>query len=88
MEHKKEKADLYWEECRINRANDGLSEEEKLAYEDLESIAKKYAWQKLMIPMTRVIDTLVITIDDESSEFSSSLMEIASRNSEFVEIIG
>jgi hypothetical protein len=80
-------ADQYWEECRRGRLSIGLTEEERMAFGNIEDISEKYAWNRLMIAMTRPIDTLVISVSTTNSTFTSALLNFAKEYSEFVEIV-
>ncbi|RUO53490.1 hypothetical protein [Pseudidiomarina homiensis] len=68
--------DEFWLACYQARKNEGLSESEELAFEDIESIAAAHAWSQVFIALTRPIDTLVITLKDPESYFSKTMMEI------------
>lgn len=50
-----------------------------------EELAKRYACQWLTIPLTRAIDTLVLHVDDEQSEFKSALRRVAEELPDVVE---
>jgi hypothetical protein len=78
-------ADEFWEECRSVRHREGLSETERLAYADLESITTGYAWQRLRIAMTRPIDTLVITLADPDCEASRLILRTVDSCKDFAE---
>lgn len=80
-------ADQYWEESRNIRAAEGLTELERLSFEDLDEVARSYAWQRSLIPLTRPIDTLIISLSDVSSEYSLALLQAARNNPDFVEIM-
>ena len=41
----------------------------------------------MMIALTRPIDTLVISLKDLNSDFSKNLLDIASKNKDFIEIV-
>ncbi len=81
-----EHADKYWEEMRRIKLDRGLTSNEALALEDIENLSKRDAWTKLLISLTRPIDTLVITIDDVDSEFSRAIFKVAERHCEFIEV--
>ena len=73
--------DLFWERkyaeaFRQSRDTPHLSKEEQ---------AKQIAWRWAMIPLTRPIDTLVITLRDESSEASKVVLLAAKECMDFVE---
>ena len=78
-------ADMYWEECLKYRKLEGLSEEDGMAFKNIDQVAFDYAWQRMMISLTRPIDTLVITLNDLNSEFSKTILKIAKSNLDFVE---
>lgn len=50
--------------------------------------ARLAAWRWCMIPLTRPMDTLVITWTDELSPLVSVIMEAARKHSDFVEVMG
>lgn len=58
-----------------------------MAFGNIEDISEKYAWNRLMIAMTRPIDTLVISVSTTNSTFTSALLNFAKEYSEFVEIV-
>ena len=76
---------MYWEECLKYRKLEGLSEEDGMAFKNIDQVAFDYAWQRMMISLTRPIDTLVITLNDLNSEFSKTILKIAKSNLDFVE---
>lgn len=78
--------DEYWEECRHWRHTQGLSNAEKRAYEDLDTAAENEAWRRVLIALTRPIDTVVIVLGDVSSSFSRQVLETA-RSCEYVEVL-
>ncbi len=80
------KPDAYWELCKNDRVKAGLSDAEKLALEDIEELARGSAWRKTLISLTRPLDTLVISLNDIESDFSSIVLDVARECSEFVEI--
>lgn len=80
-------ADIYWEECLKFRKLEGLTEQDKMAFKDIDQVAFNYAWQRMMISLTRPIDTLVITLNDLNSEFSKTILKVAKLNPDFVETI-
>lgn len=79
--------DEYWEECCYWRRQQGLTETERMAFRDLEELARSAAWLRVLIAVTRPIDTLVITLSDLSSVCSKELTRIASEFPDFVEIL-
>ena len=58
-----------------------------MSFEDLDEVARSYAWQRSLIPLTRPIDTLIISLSDVSSEYSLALLQAARNNPDFVEIM-
>ncbi|WP_432471794.1 hypothetical protein [Amphritea sp. HPY] len=80
-------ADTYWDECKSIRKLTGLTIEEEKAFEDIDDIAAREAWRKLLIPLTRPIDTLVISIDDLESSFAHVLLDVAQEFPEFIDIL-
>jgi hypothetical protein len=78
--------DEYWEECRYWRHAQGLTELEEIACEDIDGVSEKEAWRRVLIGMTRPIDTLVISLKDWTSIISEKLATIAADSSDFVEL--
>jgi len=81
-------ADEYWHECRRIREAQGLSKEEVLAFGDLSEISDQYAWYRILIALTRPIDTLVIGLHDVRSVFAKVILSVAKRHPEYVEVVG
>lgn len=79
-------ADTYFADCEHYRAGLRLSPDEQAAYADLAQLARAYAWRRMMIAMTRPIDTLVLTISDTPSVFAAALVDAARRCRDFVEV--
>ena len=80
-------ADVMWEEFKSRKLSEGLTKEEKLAYENIDELACRTAWHRMLIPLTRPIDTLVISLNDPHSVFSEILLNNSKINEEFIEII-
>jgi len=59
----------------------------ELVLASLQEKADKFAYTWALIPLTRAIDTLVITLKDPTSEFSRKLYELYQENQDFVEWI-
>lgn len=59
---------------------------DSLALESPEESQRKYAFLWSLMPLTRAIDTLVITIKDTECEFAKRLMKVAGRYPDFVKI--
>lgn len=78
------KADQYWLDCYERRLNEGLTEADKKAMSSIENVASRFAWQRLMIAMTRPVDTLIISLKDNNSEFSEQLLKLGRRFSDIV----
>ncbi|PKG42838.1 hypothetical protein CXF67_08195 [Psychroflexus sp. MES1-P1E] len=66
-----------------------FTEEEtnELALESLEEKRKRFVYLWALIPMTRAIDTLVITLKNKDSYISKILREIYEENPDFIEWI-
>jgi hypothetical protein len=79
-------ADTYFADCERYRAGLGLSADEQASYADLAQLARAYAWRRMMIAMTRPIDTLVLTISDVPSAFTGALVDAARRCRDFVDV--
>ena len=58
-----------------------------LFLQSAEETKKKYLLNWALLPMTRAIDTLIITLKDENSKYSKSLIELADRHPDYVNII-
>ena len=82
-----EQADSYWEECFNNQKNTVLSSNDHGSFEDIDELASSFAWQRIMIALTRPIDTLVISLKERNSIFSQAILNIAYNNPEFIELI-
>jgi hypothetical protein len=80
-------ADKYWQEQHYWRENEGLSDAEEAAFEKIDDIASRDAWYRLLIGLTRPIDTLVISLVDQQSECTGALLAAANELSDFVEIL-
>jgi hypothetical protein len=61
------------------------SEQKTLALETYEEKKEKFVNLWALIPLTRAIDTLIITIKDKNSTFAKGLYEVYRANPEFVE---
>jgi hypothetical protein len=81
-------ADTYFADCEQLRASQGLNEAEQTSFADLDQLARAHAWRRMMIAMTRPIDTLVLSIADSKSILSASLLEAAARCRDFVDVRG
>lgn len=86
-----------WSVCCMN-FDEFLDEKEKqynpsiqssdiLLLESSEERKNKYITNWALIPMTRAIDTLIITLKDPESNVSRQLLDIAQKCQDFVEII-
>jgi len=58
-----------------------------LFLQSAEEAKKKYLLNWALLPMTRAIDTLIITLRDENSKYSKSLLELAEKHPDYVNII-
>jgi hypothetical protein len=72
-------ADIYWEHSRQRRQMQGLTPEQELSFIDIDEVASRDAWYKILISLTRPIDTLVIDVSNLESEFSKKLQRIAKK---------
>lgn len=63
-------------------------EEGSLLLESPEDRKRKYLYNWAMIPLTRAIDTLVITLKDPDSEVGELLREIAGECEDYVSMVG
>lgn len=61
------------------------SESNELALESFEEKKNRYIYLWALIPLTRAIDTLVITIKDKNSDIAKKLHEIYTENKDFME---
>ncbi len=68
-------SDKYKEEVDIN----------ELALESIEEKKNRYVYMWSLIPLTRAIDTLVITIKNKESEIAKKLYKIYELNQDFIE---
>jgi hypothetical protein len=78
--------DEFWHECFDARRRDGPSPSELDSFGNIEEIASSYAWSRVLIAMTRPIDTLVIVLSDPSSAFASTLLKAGAKCLDFVEV--
>lgn len=78
--------DEYWEECRYWRHKQGLSPEEQQAFGDLEEISNSQAWSRVLVPLTRPIDSLVITLSNQDSKFSTAILKVSQQMPDVVEV--
>lgn len=79
-----EHLDLHWQECfdRFLRENKAATD----FFKSPEDAAGSDAWYRTLIPLTRSIDTLVITLANPASIASKSIMNVAGRFRDFVEL--
>lgn len=71
---------LEWKRDSFDNSN--LSD--SLALESKDEKLKKYLWMWTMLPFTRAIDRLVITLKDPDSEIGKLLKRVAEKNSDVV----
>ena len=79
--------DDYWQECADRRMATGLSEHDRTALVSLEELSWRYAWGRVMIALTRPIDTLLITLKSESSALGKALLSLAARYPDQVTVL-
>ena len=58
-----------------------------LFLQSAEEIKKKYLLNWALLPMTRAIDTLIITLKDENNIYSESLLRLADQYSDYISVI-
>lgn len=63
------------------------TERNALFLQSSEEIKKKYMLNWALLPMTRAIDTLVITLKDENNIYSESMLRLAEQHPDYVKII-
>ena len=70
-------------------ANASFEEEEtnELALESIEEKRRRFVYLWALIPLTRAIDTLVITLSDSNGYIAKMLREVYEENPDFVEWI-
>ncbi len=73
-------------ESKMNAYNADDNRNE-LLLESEEDLRKKYLLNWLMVPLTRAIDTLIITLADEYSDIGRMLAQIAEENPDFIDWI-
>lgn len=72
-------------EYKMNIYSPNLDNE--LALYSIEEMKRKFAFQWMMMPFTRAIDTLVISFRDPSSKVADILRDIGEKQKDFVELI-
>jgi hypothetical protein len=81
-----EDLDHYWsEEFGLHVPHSG-SEDEMPSFVDPVKAAEDFAWQKVLIPLTRPMDTLVISLADIESVCSKVLLDMAARMPDVIEV--
>lgn len=66
---------------------DPNTEGNALFLQSAEETKKKYLLNWALLPMTRAIDTLIITLKDENNTYSESLLRLAEQHPDYVRII-
>lgn len=74
---------LRTKEQQYNPSDEGNA----LFLESAEDKKSKYMLNWALIPMTRAIDTLIITIKDDQSEEAKTLLALAEKNEDYIEVI-
>lgn len=77
--------DSYWLDCFRQKLMKGESEDLD-PFRSPEDIARLDAWHQVLIPLTRSIDTLVITLSDPGSEVARKITKVARNFPDFVEL--
>jgi Flp pilus assembly CpaE family ATPase len=57
----------------------GLTPEQELSFINIDEVASRDAWYKILVSLTRPIDTLVIDLSNLESEFSKKLLRLAKK---------
>lgn len=85
-----------WTVCCLNydeymqikeRQFDPNTEGNALFLQSPEETKKKYMLNWALLPMTRAIDTLIITLKDGNNTYSESLLRLAEQHLDYVKII-
>lgn len=79
-----EHLDLHWQQCLEQFLKDNRSATD--LFKSPEDAAASDAWYRTLIPLTRSIDTLVITLADPKSPASQVIMKVAGRFKDFAEL--
>lgn len=66
---------------------DPNTEGNALFLQNSEETKKKYMLNWVLLPMTRAIDTLIITLKDENNIYSESMLGLAEQHPDYVRII-
>jgi hypothetical protein len=69
------------------RKNEGLTEQEKAAYCEIENLAASYAWQRVMIALCRPIDSLVITLSAKDNPCSEVIRKVSQTCEDFLVLL-
>ncbi len=79
-----EHLDIHWQQCFDQFMNENGSATD--LFKSPEEAAASDAWYRTLIPLTRSIDTLVITLFDPRNVASETIMKAATRYRDFVEL--
>ena len=79
--------DEFIEAKRAEKRRAGLTNREREALLDLETVASQIAWRHALIALTRPIDTLVITLTDPLSTAARELLSLAETFPDAVEVL-
>ncbi len=79
-----DRLDEAWCYFRNQRFHEGLNEQDRESFHNLDDVSSVYAWQRIFIALCRPIDTLVITIADSESECAKVIRKIAMQKDGFV----
>jgi len=79
--------DAFWDYRHSEYMRTGPLYGQSTAYKQKPEVAKEDAWRWCMIPLTRPIDTLVVSLSDLSSAQSLAIREVAGRLPDIVERI-
>ena len=78
--------DEFWLQRYRERVKEGLTPYEKKSFADIEEVATRYAWTRVIMAMSRPIDTLVITLKDPRSKLGMAIQKIASSKPDYIEL--
>jgi hypothetical protein len=80
---------LHFDEFINYKKETFIDEEEpgQISFESPEEKRKIFAHRWAMIPLTRAIDTIIITINDPESEYAQILRDISLKHPDYIEFI-
>lgn len=78
--------DRHWRTCFEHYLNDHDTSDD--FFHTPEDAARSDAWHRTLIPLTRSIDTLVITLEYPESDAAKAILTVAQKHKDFAEIMG